>query len=110
MSTARKASVQKENDMQETIDRLKNSCRTQVELSRRLCDLALDHCERLTEINSETARQFLAQTETDREALQRGDIAGCIVASTRIATAHMTSALSSSMDWQRQVLASLAPK
>lgn len=96
--------------MQETIDRLKNRSLVQVELTRRLCNLSIDHCARLTEINLGAARQFLSQMQVDREAWQRGDLAGWTVASARIATDHMTSALSSSMDWHRRVLASFAPK
>lgn len=96
--------------MQETIDRLKNCSLMQVDLTRRLCNLSIDHCARLTEINLGSARQLLSQVQADREAWQRGDFAGWTVASTRIATDHLTSALSSSMDWHRQVLASFASK
>ena len=96
--------------MLEAADRLKSQCQSQLELTLNLCNLGLGCCERLTEINGQSARALLAQAGTDSQSWLRGDGGGFMVANGRIAMDHWAAMLACSTDFQRQVLSGLATK
>ncbi|TXT24997.1 MAG: hypothetical protein FD131_4764 [Rhodocyclaceae bacterium] len=96
--------------MLEAADRLKSQCQSQLELTLNLCNLGLGCCERLTEINGQSARALLTQAGTDGQSWLRGDATGLMVGTSRTVLDHWGSMLACYTDLQRQVLAGLAKK
>lgn len=96
--------------MLEAADRLKSQCQSQLELTLSLGNLGLGCCERLMEINGQSARALLAQAETDGQSWLRGDATGLMVGTSRTVLDHWGAMLSCCTDFQRQVLAGLAKK
>lgn len=96
--------------MQETVERLKQNCRSHLDLTFGLCRTGLGCCGKVAELNTATAQKMLAQVAADFESLARGDAAGFATASGKLAVAHWTSALSCGLEFQRQLVASFAPK
>jgi len=96
--------------MLEAADRLKSQCQSQLELTLNLGNLGLGCCERLMEINGQSARALLAQAETDGQSWQGGDATGFIVETSRTVIEHWASTLACCTDFQRQVLSSFAKK
>lgn len=96
--------------MLEAADRLKSQCQSQLELTLKLGNLGLGCCERLTEINGQSARALLARVETDSQSWLRGDATGLIVGTNRTVLDHWGEMLACCTDFQRQVLAGLAKK
>lgn len=96
--------------MQEAADLLKNQCQSQLELSLNLCNSWLECCERLTEINGQSARKLLAQAKADGQSWLQGDGTGFMVASGRVAMDQWGSMFACGVELQRQILAGLAKK
>lgn len=96
--------------MLEAADRLKSQCQSQLELALNLGNLGLECCERLTEINGQSARALLVQAETDGPSWQRGDATGFMVGTSRTVLDHWAAMLACCTDFQRQVLTGLAKK
>lgn len=96
--------------MQKAADCLKKQCQSQLELTLNLCNLGLECCERLTEINGQSARALLTQAGTDSQSWLRGDTNGLMVGTTQTVLDHWGSMLACYAVFQRQVLTGLAKK
>lgn len=96
--------------MQKAADCLKKQCQSQLELTFNLCNSGLEYCERLTEINGQSARALLTQAGTDSQSWLRGDATGLMVETTRTVLDHWGSMLVCCTDFQRQILIGLAKK
>lgn len=96
--------------MLDAANHLKSQCQTQLELTLNLGNLALECCERLTEINGRSVRTQLAQAGTDCQSWLRGDTTGWMVGTSRTVLEHWGATLACCSDFQRQVLAGLAKK
>ncbi|MBN9424072.1 MAG: hypothetical protein J0I91_16595 [Candidatus Accumulibacter sp.] len=96
--------------MQKAADRLKSQSQSQLELSLNLCNSWLECCQRLTEINGQSARAFLAHGETDNQSWMRDGGTGLILDASRIIMGHWASTLACSTDFQRKILTDLAKR
>lgn len=96
--------------MLEAADFLEKQCQSQLELTLNLCNLGLGCCERLTEINGQSARAILTQAGVDSQTWLRGDATGLMVGTTRTVLDHWGSMLACCTDFQRQMLTGLAKK
>lgn len=96
--------------MNAATDRLKRHYQSQLDLTLGLGRASLACCETAVESNTATARKLFAQIDADSESLIRGGVAEFVVASGKIALAHWTSSLACGLEFQRQLLAGLAPK
>jgi len=94
----------------EAANRLKSQYQSQLELSLNLCNSWFECCERLTEINGQSARRLLAQAEIDGQSWLRGDGTGFMVASGQVAMDQLNSLIACGVEFQRQILAGLAKK
>jgi len=81
---------------------------SQLDQTLELARLAVGYCEAQTEINTTTARKFIAQVDADRSALLNAETTGFAVASVRLALTFWTSTLACGLDVQRRILAGLA--
>uniref|UniRef100_Q47DS3 Uncharacterized protein n=1 Tax=Dechloromonas aromatica (strain RCB) TaxID=159087 RepID=Q47DS3_DECAR len=89
---------------------MKNQCQSQLELSLNLCNSWLECCQRLSEINGQSARAFLAHGKTDGEPWTRDGGTDLILGSSRIVMDYWSSMLACGTDFQRKILTGLAKR